>query len=153
MDECDSDVPGEASPGRAGKGRGLRQTKVTDMFPNKKARQRRGDAARADGVQGDKKRKPDAAGPGKKPPRKEVPEDDSEASPRVNAGARLYTHTHTLSLSLSLSLSLWLGPHDPYARALMASACPAPRLAHCNCGTQRQISIARRSAKKEIRTK
>ena len=106
MDECDSDVPGEASPGRAGKGRGLKQTKVTDMFPNKKARQRRGDAARADGVQGDKKRKPDAAGPGKKPTRKEAPEDDSEVSPRVNAG----DHTHRL------------GPHDPYARALMASA-------------------------------
>ena len=101
MDECDSDVPGEASPGRAAKGRGLKQTKVTDMFPNKKARQRRGDAARADGAKGDKKRKPDPAGP-----REEAPEVDSEASPRVNAG----DHTHRL------------GPHDPYARALMASA-------------------------------
>jgi hypothetical protein len=91
MDEYEDERACETAgrEAKAGKGRPLKQTKVTDVFAGKKLRVRRAAGASADGAQGDKKRKADAPAPVQKASREEAPDDDGDASPRLNAGSHM----------------------------------------------------------------
>ena len=64
MDEYEDERACETAgrEAKAGKGRPLKQTKVTDVFAGKKLRVRRAAGASADGAQGDKKRKGESGG-------------------------------------------------------------------------------------------